>query len=136
MEVAKLFERKTAQKKRLTAMLKKSNELVADLESQMNELIENEKLPSSFKGPALGASIYTREEIWVSPKGGDHAALTAVLRDLGLVEYLPSNVNSQSMSAYVREHYNKKTGEFDGLPQALIEALEITKKQRVIAAGV
>lgn len=134
MDIAKRFEKRSRQKKRLAELMKAVQKDLNDLEMQMLDLMEQEKLPSRFEG-LLGTSIYTREEIWASPAGGDHAALAAALRRHGLVEFLPSSINSQKLSAYVREHYNKQTGEFEGLPDDLFTALNITKKQRVISSG-
>lgn len=135
MEVAALFERRSAQKKRLKALSDKVQAECTRLEAVVLDLIIDGLLPASFKGK-MGASIYTREEVWASPAGGDHEALTEVLESLGpfYAHLLPSNVNSQSLSSIVRKSYNEETGEFD-LPPALIKALKITKKQRVVANG-
>jgi hypothetical protein len=75
--------------------------------AQIELAIENDDLPDGFK--AGGRTFYDSAQLWAGPAHGDngkpdHAALSEVLEDLGLVEYLPSTVNSQSFSAYVREH--------------------------------
>jgi hypothetical protein len=135
MQVANQFERRCRQKKRLAALVKKVNAECARLEQEVMDLMEAELLPPSFRGK-LGSSIYTREETWASPLDGDHAALTAVLRDLGpdYAEYLPSNVNSQSLSSLVRNSWNEETEQYD-LPPDLINVLKITRKPRVVSNG-
>lgn len=133
MEVAEEFRKASVRLKDAKKELKDAAEASAKLERQMLDLIEDGKLPESFRHN--GASIYTREEVWASPKDGDHQAVVAVLKELGLTEYLPSNVNSQSISAYVRGFRNEQTGELENLPPELEAVLKITKKARCIASG-
>lgn len=135
MEVARLFEKRCRQKKRLAALTKKVEESVAKLEAQMLELMEQELLPPSFKGK-LGSSIYTREETWASPLDGNHARLTQVLQSLGpeYQQYTPSTVNSRSLSSLVRGAYDEESEIYD-LPPDLLAVLKITKKQRVVSNG-
>jgi hypothetical protein len=135
MEIAALFEKRSRQKKRLKALSEKVNAELTRLEALVLDLIVEGELPASFKGSG-GASIYTREETWASPAEGNHERLTQVLIALGpeWAHLLPSNVNSQSLSGIVRKSYNEETQEFD-LPPALLAALKITTKQRVVANG-
>lgn len=132
MEIAEAFRIASKRVKDAKMELKDANVELGKLESVMLDLIENEKLPASFSHN--GASIYTREEIWASAKDKDHAAVVAVLESLGLVEYLPQTVNSQSLSGYIRE-FKDESGELVGIPEELLAVLKITKKPRVIAAG-
>lgn len=133
MEIARQFQDVSARAKQLKKDLAVAMVEQRKLEAQVLQLIEDGRLPESFS--LNGKPIYTREELWASPADGNHARLVSVLRELGLVEYLPSNVNSQSMSAYVRGFRDPETGEIVGLPEDLAAALKITKKPRVIAAG-
>lgn len=110
------------------------------LQEQMLQLIEDGKLPTSFKFG--NGTIYTQSQLWASPKDGNHARLTDVLKSLGLVEYLPQTVNSQSMSGFVREFRND-LGEVvvqdedhpDGLPKELAEVLNISERTSLKASG-
>lgn len=134
MEVAKEHVAETRRKRALESDLRKANNNIEKLDERLQELIENEELPASFK--CDGASVYTRDQLWASAKDGDHAALVEVLKTLGLRDYLPKTVNSQSLSAYVREDYNYETGEFsDELDTRLLEALNITIKTKVVVNG-
>jgi hypothetical protein len=70
-----------------------------------------------------------------------------VLQSLGLIEYLPKTVNSQSLSAYVREFRDElgqvKIGTVpqdgtlatDGLDPRLADILNLTEKFDVKATG-
>lgn len=132
MEVAEAFRVASKRVKDAKKELKDASTDAAKLEQRMLDLIENGKLPASFAHN--GASIYTREEIWASPLDGNHERLTGVLESLGLMEYLPRTVNSQSISGYIREFKNDE-GELVGIPEELAAVLNITKKSRCIAAG-
>lgn len=140
MEVATEFQAADRLVKNLKAELKDASAKLAKLESRMVDLIADGKLPSSFK---LGkGNIHLRHEMWASPKDGDHPRLSEVLADLKLYEYLPRTVNSQSLSAFVRE-FRDEIGEVqiqsedhpDGLPQELADVLNITNTPRVRATG-
>lgn len=134
MEVAKEHVKETRRKRDLDADLRAVNKNIERLDERLQELILAEELPVSFK--CDGASVYTREQLWASAKDGDHDALTVVLRELGLREYLPRTVNSQSLSAYVRESYDYETGEFsDEIDPRLLEALNVTIKTKVVVNG-
>lgn len=133
MDIANQFQEVSRRTKRLKKELADATAEQKKLEGQMLQLIEDGRLPESFK--LNGNPIFTREDLWASPLDGDHSRLVDVLKELGLVEYLPSSVNSQSISAYVRGFRDVETGEIVGLPEQLAAALKITKTPRVIATG-
>lgn len=133
MEVAEAFQQASKEVKRLKKDLSDAQVELRKREAQMIELIEGGKLPESFK--LNDKPIYTREDIWASAKNGDHDALVAVLNKLGLTEYLPKTVNSQSISGFVRGFKDEDTGELVGIPDELLAVLNITKTPRVIASG-
>lgn len=132
MDVAKRYVQLTRKKKELDREIAGVKKELEALEPEVLDLIEQEKLPSSFK--LDGASVFTREDIWASPKDGDHAALALVLADIGLTEYLPRTVNSHSISAYVREHRNDE-GEIVGLDPRLEAQLKISRKVKAVVNG-
>ena len=87
-----------------------------------------------------GATVYHSSQVWASPLDGDHDALTHVLSELGLYEYVPHTVNSQSLSAYVREHLDEdETKDLEErlatLDPRLRSALKITDKQQIKVTG-
>lgn len=133
MEVAREYVRLSRVKRDLDRQLASTKKEIEALEGTMLELIESEQLPESFRRD--GASVFTREQIWASPVGGDHDALSQVLADLGLVEYLPNKVNSHSISAYIREHVNPETGEIEGIDPQLLASLKISKQTKVVVNG-
>lgn len=140
MAVASEFQEANREVKDLQVQLNNAKKRLTTLESRMVDLIADGKLPTSF---ALGkGNIHLRSEMWASPKGGDHETLTTVLSELGLYEYLPRTVNSQSLSAYIRE-FRDELGEIvlksdehpDGLPVELASVLNIVTTPRVRATG-
>lgn len=140
MDVARRYYEADANVKAAKRELQAAEKELKPLQEQMLQLIEDGRLPESFKFG--NGSIYTQSQIWASPKDGDHANLTNVLESLGLVEYLPQTVNSQSLSSYVREFRNDY-GEIivqsdehpEGLPKVLADALNITEKVSLKATG-
>lgn len=139
MQVAREFQEKCRELKDAEAEVARIKEDIKPLHAQMLDLIENEKLPQSFRGP-LGGNIHQSSQLWASPKDGNHARLAEVLESLGLTEYLPKTVNSQSISAYVREFRDEMgniviaENEGDpGLPKALADVLNMTEKFAVKA---
>lgn len=133
MQVAERFVQNTRQKKRLEADLKVIKEQLENDMQAVLGLMEDGQLPESFK--LNGATVFTREDIWASPSEG-HEALAAALSELGLVEYLPKSVNSQSLSAYVREHKDDD-GEFDEslIPETLRAKLKISRTTKAVVTG-
>lgn len=140
MEVARQYYEADAVVKAAKRQLADAERELKPLQEQMLQLIENGKLPESFKYSK--GSIYTQSQLWASPKDGDHGRLATVLESLGLVEYLPKTVNSQSLSSFVREFRNE-FGEVvvqsedhpDGLPKALADVLNISERVSVKASG-
>ena len=100
-----------------------------------------------------GASVFLWRQIWASPAKdddgeADHARLTAVLDGLGLDHLRPDKVNTQSLSAYVREQIEdapifNDDGEALTLEQraravldgSLVDALNLTEKREVHVTG-
>lgn len=135
LKVADEYVRLTRRKRSLESDLRTVKAQLEDLQQRVLDLMVAGELPESFKHE--GASVFTREDIWASPRDGDHQALSDVLRLMGLVEYLPKSVNSQSLSAYVREHKNDETGEFDEtlIDPRLRDVLKISKTTKAIVTG-
>ena len=50
-----------------------------------------------------GTTVYVHRQTWAKPAGGDHPTLAAALKELGMPELAKETVNSQTLSAYVRE---------------------------------
>lgn len=127
MELAAELVNKTREKRDLDARLDAVKKEIAGLEARILDAMEAGDLPMSFK---LGRStVFYRSDVRASAK--DHAQLTEVLKSLGLTEYLPKTVNSNSISAYVREHINDE-GEIVDLDPALRDALNITEQHKAI----
>lgn len=102
MELATAWVEKKRQIKALDAQAADLKAEVGIIETLLLEFIEKGEFPS--KSRVNGATVYLKSQVWAGPDEGDHESLTNVLSDLGLVEYLPSKVNTQSLSAFVREH--------------------------------
>lgn len=134
LQVADKYVTLTRRKRSLEADLRTVKAQLEDLQQSVLDLMEAGELPEKFGHE--GASVFTREDVWASPANGDHAALSEVLRQLGMVEYLPKSVNSQSLSAFVREHKNE-AGEFDPtlIDPQLLAVLKISKTTKAIVTG-
>lgn len=138
-----LLQRK---KKALESALDDVNEQIKACGPQLQTFVENGDFPESAS--VEDATVFLFRQVWASPLGGNHDHLTAVLDALDLHEYKPSKVNSQSLSAYVREEL-KKAPVFDDegrvlsldqrarmvLPQSLVDALNITEKREMRVNG-
>ena len=137
MEVASAFYRADARVKELQSQLADAKDEKDKLEAQMLELFEQGRLPHSFKHDR--GTIYLHTQMWASAKNKDHEAVSRVLESLGLYEFLPKTVNSQSLSAYVREFRDElgqiKIGGPDGLPEELANVLNISERASVRATG-
>jgi len=125
----------TRRKKQLDLELKTVKAELETVQQKVLDHMEEGRLPESFRHD--GASVFTRAEIWASAKDGDHESLAGVLSEMGMVEYLPKNVNSQSISAWVREHRNEETGEFDEdlIDPRMREVLKITVTNKAVVNG-
>jgi hypothetical protein len=146
LEVAEKFKEASRRVKTAQSELARAQEDLAPWKSRMLDLIENGELPKSFT-PNSGGNIHMTSQLWASPKEGNHDRLTQVLQSLGLKEYLPKTVNSQSLSAYVREFRDElgqvKIGTVgpdgqlstDGLDPRLADILNLTEKFDVKATG-
>lgn len=73
-----------------------------------------------------GRTVYVKRQIWASVNKENPFALD-ILRDNGLGDFIEEKVNSQRISAYVREF--EKAG--DEIPAWCHEALNITEKYSV-----
>ena len=152
MDTAKRLVHLHREKKRLNEELGTVQAEITLLDKgEMLMAIDAENFPSSAK--VDGASVFLWTQIWASPAKGeddeaDHARLTAVLDGLGLHHLMPSNVNTQSLSAYVREQIdNAPLFNDDGealdleararlvLPASLVDALNLTMKREVHVNG-
>lgn len=137
---------------RLVAIQRKLNTLGA-IEKRLTD--EKESLQASLLEDMIegrfpesstidGASVHTRRRVFFGPAEG-HAQLAAVLKDLGEDELLPSTVNSQRLSSFVREHLDpdEKLSIKDRLlspnpkplDPRLLEAIKINEKLDVVATG-
>lgn len=140
METAKHFGEVTKRTKRLEAELADLDKEAKTCKAKLLSAMQEGQWPESFKLPE-GGTIYLHSQVWASARDGDHDRLSEVLRELDLVEYLPSKVNSQSISAYVREHLSDdEAAELDvrlaSLDQRLRDALNITEKNDVRVLGI
>lgn len=127
------------EKKTLDRQLDTTKERIAARKALVLQAMENEAFSTSQN--VLGANVHLHTQVWAGPADGDHAALSAVLSELGYVELLPSTVNAQRFSAFVREQIREtdKTLPLDerialGLPK-LAAVTKATEKREVRVTG-
>lgn len=137
MEVAEALVGVERQIDALEAQLAPLNERAKKLKARVLQHMEDGEWPDNAR--VSGATVYLHTQVWAGPLLG-HDDLTAVLNDLGLFEYTPKTVNSQSLSAFVREHdTGDKTASleerFASLDPELKSALKISEKITVKVTG-
>lgn len=69
----------------------------------------------------LGVTVHLRKEVWASAADGDQARLNAALRAIGQGDGIEERINTQKLSAMVREW--QQTG---GVPEAVAPALKVS----------
>lgn len=102
MEAARALVDLRKQLRRLEDAVSTLEERVAKCNAIIEHYMEEGEFP--FSSSVDGATVYRSVTIRASAKNKDHERLTAVLDELGLVEYLPKTVNANTISGYVREH--------------------------------
>lgn len=101
MERAKRLVQITRRLNTIKAEDKALKDEAEGLRAQLLDDIENEQIPESFR--CDGASVFTKHTVRFGPADGDHAGLSLVLEELGEIELLPSTVNHNRLSSFVRE---------------------------------
>lgn len=108
---------------------------VAELEPQIMERFENAGMQSMKS--KQGTVIYVRRDLWAGAKEGADVLLLEALKSVGLGDMVKEKVNTQTLSAYIREQEKEQFGanvaakpeEIIGvLPEGLREAVNITEK--------
>jgi hypothetical protein len=108
---------------------------VAELEPQIMERFENAGMQSMKS--KQGTVIYIRRDLWAGAKEGAEVLLLEALKSVGLGDMVKEKVNTQTLSAYIREQEKDQFGanvsakpeEIIGvLPEGLREAVNITEK--------
>jgi hypothetical protein len=140
MDLARQLVELSSQRDDYAAHVASLDERIKAIKEIILTLVEDGRLPESFR--CDGKNVHLHRQVWAGPINGDHKALAAVLAELGLIEYLPSTVNSQKISAFVREHIdpdNKHLELRDRLLSAepvaidprLLDVLKITEKRDI-----
>lgn len=123
------------QRKGKEAETEKLKERMAELEPQIMERFENAGMQSMKS--KQGTVIYIRRDLWAGAKEGAEVLLLEALKAVGLGDMVKEKVNTQTLSAYIREQEKDQFGanvsakpeEIIGvLPEGLREAVNITEK--------
>lgn len=113
----------------------KLKERMAELEPQIMERFENAGMQSMKS--KQGTVIYIRRDLWAGAKEGAEVLLLEALKAVGLGDMVKEKVNTQTLSAYIREQEKDQFGanvsakpeEIIGvLPEGLREAVNIMEK--------
>lgn len=129
MEIADNLVTLTREKRQHETEVNRLKKEIEHAQTALLQAMEDGKIPTSFRHKS-GVAVFLRTETRASAV--DHMVVAEILRELGLVELLPKTVNSQTLSAYVREHINEDTGEIEDLDPRLAEAIKITVTPKVI----
>jgi len=109
-------------------------EELAALEPQIMERFENAGMQSMKS--KQGTTLYIRRELWAGAAEGSENVLLHTLKVIGLGDMVKEKVNTQTLSAYVREqekeHFNGSVRKPDEiisiLPAPLQAAVALTEK--------
>lgn len=110
--------------------VEKQKERLAELQAELLTRFENAGM-QSMRSKEFGVTIYVRREIWASPAEGNETLLMERLKSLGLGDMVKEKVNTQTLSAYVRELEETqlaRQGSADEVLKILPEPLQSTIK--------
>lgn len=115
-----------AKRKALEGDVDKLKEQLAVLEPQIMQRFENAGM-QSMKSKS-GVVLYIRRELWAGAAEGAETLLLESLKSIGLGDMVKEKVNTQTLSAYVREverdQFNGAAQTPDVLAKALPPALQ------------
>jgi predicted nuclease with TOPRIM domain len=122
------------QRKGKEGEVEKIKERMAELEPEIMKRFENAGMQSMKS--KMGRTIYIRRELWASAAEGAEVLLLETLKAIGLGDMVKEKINTQTLSAYVRE---VEKDSFNGqavdpvelikvLPDQLQPALKVTQK--------
>jgi len=113
----------------------KIKERMAELEPQIMERFENAGMQSMKS--KQGQVIYIRRQLWAGAKNGADVLLLEALKSVGLGDMVKEKVNTQTLSAYIREQEEEQFGKnvkaspddiISVLPEPLRAAVAVTEK--------
>jgi len=113
-------------KKRLDELDAETKKLKAEYDALEPEVIAYLEQEGLDRVTMDGRTVYVRRQLWASVNKENPFALD-ILRENGLGDFIEEKVNSQRISAYIREF--EKTGQV--IPDWCKEALNITEKFNV-----
>ena len=123
------------QRKGKEGEIDKIKERLAELEPVLLERFEHAGMQSMKS--QQGTVIYVRRDLWAGAKEGEEVGLLVALKEVGLGDMVKEKVNTQTLSAYVREEERDQFGssvkatpeEIVGvLPAALRNVLAVTER--------
>ena len=123
------------QRKGKDSEIDKIKERMAELEPQIMERFENAGMQSMKS--TQGTVIYVRRDLWSGAKEGADVLLLEALKSVGLGDMVKEKVNTQTLSAYVREQEKEQFGQnvsakpeeiIGVLPEPLRNAIAITER--------
>jgi hypothetical protein len=121
MNLAKQFGSLIARKREVEDELRAVKSEIAALEPLLLEELRNNQMERLSVSTGNGSvTLYTHKLLVAKPKDGNRPQVVATLKANGLADLVSENYNSNTLSAYVREHL--ANGEM--LPAALAEVIE------------
>ena len=123
----------TAQKRELMAELDELRECMDVLEAELVEAFADEGIQNVNLD---GHTVYLQSQLWAGPVEGDYERACDALDACGLSEFVGRRFNSNTLSAWVREHVQTEGGNYpenieEALPVALAGAIKVDRKWSV-----
>jgi len=128
VEEAREFAKLTQEKKELQGQLDAINEVLTQREEALLTRFGDEGLDSiRIKLGKEKFTMFPRQELWASPIPGEEKKLFSLLRRNKYGDLVKEKVNTQSLSALVREMHR------DGkpLPPAWAKVVKVTERFRI-----
>ena len=108
-------------RKALEGDVEEVKEKLAELEPQIMQRFENAGM-RSMKSTS-GVTIYIRRELWAGAAQGSEVLLLESLKQVGLGDMVKEKVNTQTLSAYIREVEKNEFGGNEVEPEKIVQAL-------------
>lgn len=116
----KRFSELAARRRELESELNAVRAEMAELEAYLLEAFEKAGISNVSVD---GMTCYLHRQLWARAKEGNYERACMALREVGLGRLVEQRFNTNSLSAWVREH----EAEGKALPSALADAIEVSE---------
>lgn len=109
------------ERRELESRLKVVTTKLSDLQE---ELLEGFTQTGLTQAKMDGLRVYVHRQLWASAKDGDYEKACAVLKEVGLSEFVGERFNTNTLSSWVRERVKSEMP----LPEEFAGVIEVVEK--------